>query len=189
VNLYGASVPVASGNEGLTFDNPITNGQFAFESWASAVAIVAANHSWRPGALRIVVPISDEGPENGLSGVQMEIPDPNNPGGTIIIIRADKGDCDQADTDATTNAIDVAIANDVVLSPIAAFLLDFEKPIATVPFFEGEFHECVIEEGGRMANSTGGTLFQVDNPAAQISNTLFDLVIEACRQAIQLDPP
>lgn len=66
------------------------------EDWGPATAVVAANHPWVPGALRLIVPISDEGPYDG---------DPCD----------DPGD----DRDIITHAIDVATTNNVIVSPIA----------------------------------------------------------------------
>ena len=43
--------------------NPGTDGDE--EDWAPATAIVAANKSWTEGGIRIIVPISDEGPRCG----------------------------------------------------------------------------------------------------------------------------
>ncbi|UCG33220.1 MAG: hypothetical protein JSU68_01035, partial [Phycisphaerales bacterium] len=58
------------------------------EDWAAATAIVAQNRTWKYGALRVIIPISDEGAEDG---------DP----------------CDDPGLDraSITNAINVAIAN------------------------------------------------------------------------------
>ncbi len=64
------------------------------ESWGQAAAIVAERFPWEAGALRLVVPVSDEGPCNG--------------GET----------CDAADADAITNAAAVASANGVMISPL-----------------------------------------------------------------------
>jgi len=95
VNLLGGAVP---GNAGSC---PFPNGTSPYESWGPATAIVAAHFPWTPGALRIVVPISDEGPCNG------SLPDGCN----------DPGD----DRDSIDNAIAVARADPqhpVVISPI-----------------------------------------------------------------------
>jgi hypothetical protein len=74
---------------------PILGGDEGDEDWGSATAIVAARFPWTPGALRIIVPISDEGPEEG---------DPcEDPG---------------PDREAIDNAIAVSVANDVTVSPI-----------------------------------------------------------------------
>ncbi|UCG33323.1 MAG: hypothetical protein JSU68_01585, partial [Phycisphaerales bacterium] len=65
------------------------------EDWALATAIVAEGFGWLPGAIRVVVPLGDEGPLDG---------DPcEDPGG---------------DRDAITHAIDVARANGVLVTPI-----------------------------------------------------------------------
>jgi hypothetical protein len=65
------------------------------EDWALATAIVAEGFPWEPGAIRVIVPLGDEGPLDG---------DPcQDPGG---------------DRDAITHAIDVAWANGVLVTPI-----------------------------------------------------------------------
>ena len=66
-----------------------------YEDWGPASAIVADRFGWTPGAIRIVVPLSDEGAEDGNP---CEDPGP--------------------DRDAIENAIDVALDNGVVVSPI-----------------------------------------------------------------------
>ena len=65
------------------------------EDWADATAIVAANFAWASDAVRVIVPLSDEGPRSG---------DPCN----------DPGD----DRDAVTNAINIAVANSVFVAPV-----------------------------------------------------------------------
>ena len=65
------------------------------EDWAGATAIVAERHAWMPDALRVIIPISDEGPEDGDP-----CEDPG-PGRSSIV-----------------NAINVANANDVFVAPI-----------------------------------------------------------------------
>lgn len=64
------------------------------EDWGAATAVVSVHHPWTPGALRLVVPISDEGPACG---------DPIN----------------EEDSRAITAAIEVANANGVIVSPIS----------------------------------------------------------------------
>jgi hypothetical protein len=64
------------------------------ESWAAAVGVVATQRQWKPGAIHMIVPISDEGPACG------------NP-------------VDSKDVQATQWAIDVAKAQGVVVSTIA----------------------------------------------------------------------
>jgi len=67
------------------------------EDWGPATAIVAARYPWEPGAIRMIVPISDEGPVGG---------DPCR----------DPGD----DRDSITLALGLAAANQVIVSPIVA---------------------------------------------------------------------
>ncbi|UCG31669.1 MAG: hypothetical protein JSU68_08370, partial [Phycisphaerales bacterium] len=65
------------------------------EDWAAATAIVSQNFPWMPGAARVVIPISDEGPEGG---------DPcQDPG---------------PDRAGIANAANVANANNVFVAPI-----------------------------------------------------------------------
>lgn len=92
VSLLGGAVP----GDGASCPFP---GTFSsHESWGPATAIVAERFPWASGALRIVVPLSDEGPCDG------SFPDGcNNPGN---------------DRDSIVNAANVAIAHGVVVSPI-----------------------------------------------------------------------
>ena len=72
--------------------NPISNH---LEDWGPATQDIAEKYSWRAGATRIIIPMSDEGPENG---------DPCN----------DPGD----DRDAITNACAACTAHNVKASPV-----------------------------------------------------------------------
>jgi hypothetical protein len=65
------------------------------ESWATATAVVAERYPWTPGALRVVVPVSDECPCNGDG-------------------------CYTDDTNAILNAINVANQNQVCAAPLIA---------------------------------------------------------------------
>jgi len=65
------------------------------ENWAPATAIVAERFPWTPGAVRVIVPISDEGPCLG-----------------------DDCEIEGADSDAIDNAIAIANLHEVVVSPI-----------------------------------------------------------------------
>ncbi|UCG33933.1 MAG: hypothetical protein JSU68_04710, partial [Phycisphaerales bacterium] len=65
------------------------------EDWAAATAIIAERHTWMPDALRVIIPISDEGPEGG---------DPcENPG---------------PDQEGVANAANIANINGVFVAPI-----------------------------------------------------------------------
>jgi hypothetical protein len=88
LNAYGPDVP------GDAACCPLLGNS---EDWGPATAIIANEFAWTPGAVRVIVPISDEGPRNGNSC--------NHPGD---------------DADSIALAIGQASANNVVVSPIAA---------------------------------------------------------------------
>ena len=67
------------------------------ESWGQATAIVADRFPWSPDAIRVIVPISDEGPCNG---------------NTCVLNGADGG--------SVANAAAQALANQAFVSPIVA---------------------------------------------------------------------
>ncbi len=95
INALGTAVP---GNPpaGLETLGACPAGeQVPSEDWGLAVAVIAGNYPWAPDTLRLVIPLSDEGPWCG---------DPVN----------------SLDNDAITHAIAVANANDVVVSPVTA---------------------------------------------------------------------
>ena len=111
------------------------------ESWGPATAIVAENFPWAQGAVRIIVPLSDEGACNG---------DPcQDPG---------------LDRDSVTNAIAVAVANDVFVSPVAG----------------DTSNGCTITLLEDLALGTGGVSFQSTQPDLDISQAIFDLILNAC---------
>jgi len=92
VSLLGPEVP------GTRDTCVFPDGGSSFESWGPAAAIVADRYPWIPGATRIAVPISDEGPCNGSR------PDGCN----------DPGD----DRDSITNAAHIAAGKGVIVSPV-----------------------------------------------------------------------
>ncbi|NUN96317.1 MAG: hypothetical protein HUU16_09105 [Candidatus Omnitrophica bacterium] len=85
-NLLGGAVPGSSSCGSVIIQS---------EDWANATAVVAQNFPWTPGNVRLIIPISDEGPCSG---------DPCDDPGT--------------DRDAITNAIAIANNNLVIVSPI-----------------------------------------------------------------------
>jgi hypothetical protein len=86
VGQFGSTVP---GNPGVC---ATISGR---EDWGPATSIVAANFNWTENAVRVIVPIADEGPCDG---------DPcENPG---------------ADKNSIQHAIDIAHANSVRVAPI-----------------------------------------------------------------------
>ncbi|MCB9672013.1 MAG: hypothetical protein H6734_21230, partial [Alphaproteobacteria bacterium] len=90
VTWPGTDAPASIGTDFLACPG---GDQGPSESWGTATALAAAGHPWRPGALRLVVPLGDEGPWCG------------NPVNT-------------PDLDAVTWAAGVATANGVVVSPL-----------------------------------------------------------------------
>ncbi len=111
------------------------------EDWAPATAVVAARFSWLSGRLRVIVPISDEAPEDG-------------------------DDCDEFDQSAIDNAISVAGANGVIVSPIVADA--------------GAVDACIIDFANQLAGGTGGTVSFSNEPGADFAQIIFDLVVAAC---------
>jgi hypothetical protein len=92
-NLYGTAVPGSPPAGMETLGEPC--GANLNEDWGPATAIVAGLKPWQADSVRLIVPISDEGPRCG---------DPVN----------DPGD----DRDSVNLAIGQAQINDVILSPI-----------------------------------------------------------------------
>jgi hypothetical protein len=76
-------------------------GPLHVESWGAAAAIVAEGFAWNEGALRVIVPISDEGP---CQGEPCENPGP--------------------DRDTVANAGAVAVANEVVVFAVTGLEAD-----------------------------------------------------------------
>lgn len=145
VNLLGGTVP---GDPGAC---PFPDGSFPMESWGPATAIVADRFPWSEGSLRIIVPMSDEGPCDG------SFPEGCN----------DPGD----DRDAIDNAIAVAGANGVVVSPVTASGSDL----------------CVKTLAADLAAGTGGTVFQSIDPHNDLANGLYDILLSACEMIYQCD--
>ncbi|MFH1109541.1 MAG: cohesin domain-containing protein [Planctomycetota bacterium] len=138
VHLLGGAVP---GNAGSC---PFPDGTSPYESWGPAMAIVAARFPWTPGALRIVVPISDEGPCDGSRPEGC-----NDPGN---------------DRDSIDNAIAVALANNVVVSPITGTGSD----------------GCVINLAEDAAFGTGGLPLQTKDPNLDLKDAIRLIVVDHC---------
>lgn len=92
--ILGINEPRACATETVTGLVPggVVNHQ---EDWAPAVVDLAGGFAWRPDHVRLIIPMSDEGPEDG---------DPVN----------DPGD----DREAINAAIAAARANNVIVSPV-----------------------------------------------------------------------
>lgn len=128
-NLFGTSVPTAVPG---TAPSQVLNSS---EDWGPGTAVVAGNKEWLPGAIRMVVPISDEGPENG--------------GGEF--------GCDAADTAAIDNAIAVANMNNVIVSPIVA-ALNISSGIDPQSCILAEATRLAQATGGSVQQSTDPSL-------------------------------
>ena len=111
------------------------------EDWGAGTAIVSDRFPWAEGAIRVIVPISDEGACKG---------NPCN----------DPGD----DRSAVANAIQIANANGVFVSPITG---------------TGST-KCVIDLATDLALATGGITFQSTNPDADLAGAISAIVTEAC---------
>jgi hypothetical protein len=109
------------------------------EDWGRAISIAAGIKPWLADSLRLVVPLSDEGPWCG---------DP---------ITAE-------DHDAIDHAITIALANDVIVSPITG---------------TGS-SSGVIAQAQEIADATGGIQFTSTEPADDIAQAILDLVLDAC---------
>ncbi len=138
VGSFGSTVP------GNIHTCAFPDGSAAYETWGPATAIVAQSYPWTPGATRIIIPMSDEGPCNG-----------SRPEGCN-----DPGD----DRDSIDNAIAVALANNVHVSPIAGTGSD----------------DCVLNLGTAIAKATGGHLHQFKNPKSEFRSALLEVIHETC---------
>ena len=122
------------------------------ENWGPATAIVADRFGWLDGAIRIVVPISDEGPCLG-SGPTSDLE------GCSVTDNSD-------DASAVTNAISIANANGVLVSPITG---------------DGS-SACVKFHARRIAESTGGQWFDSTNPQADLAGFVSEIALGACER-------
>ena len=109
-------------------------------------ALIAEKRSWLSNAVRVIVPISDEAPEDGGSS-----------------------SCNADDLASIQNAIAVANSNNVVVSPIIA----------------DTFTQCIIDEGQKLADGTGGTMKRSTDPSGDLAQAVIDVIIDACRSESQ----
>jgi hypothetical protein len=124
------------------------------EDWGPATAMLADGFDWTSGALRIIVPISDTDPQNG-------------------------GGCNGDDDASIANAIAMANANDVIVSPI--FVLPHEG--CDAPDDPNSVDcECSIPLANQLAEQTGGTYFASTDPSGMAA-IITNLVTSACESA------
>ena len=145
VGLLGGDVP------GDAAGCPFPNGTSSYESWGPAAAIIAQRFNWTPGAVRLVIPMSDEGPCDG------SLPEGCN----------DPGD----DRDSIVNAIAIALANNVVVSPISGSGSD----------------SCVLSLTGAIASGTGGIALQSKDPTLDLFDAVNQIVLNLCEIKNQCD--
>jgi hypothetical protein len=145
VNLFGADVP------GPSSSCAFADGASPHESWGPATSIVADRYPWREGAVRVVVPIGDEGPCNG------SLPDGCN----------DPGD----DRDSIDNAISIANANNVFVSPIVGTGAEI----------------CVSTLASAIANATGGESLGTKSPELDFVDALMRIALGSCVQDYSCD--
>lgn len=129
------------------------------EDWGPAVAVLAARFPWRQDALRIVVPISDEDPQNGDATDEFDT------------VCEDPG----SDRAAIQNAITQAQSNNVVVSPIFTDQSDFDPE-------DQETLACVEPLMQSLADGTGGRLNASEDPSADLAGAIVSLIEAACTQ-------
>ncbi len=121
------------------------------EDWGPATAVVASRFPWTMGSIRIIVPISDEDPQDGNASC-------DDPG---------------SDRDAIDNAIAQALANNVFVSPIIA---DFSGTGN-----DQQTNNCILTLANDLAMATGGTTSQSTDPQADLAGTINQLVVAVCQ--------
>jgi hypothetical protein len=140
------SVVAELGND--TLDPPAPDSLFPVapinspEDWGLATAVVAEQFDWRAGAVRIVLPVSDEGPHDG-SGIDNfeNNGDPNDP-------------CDNigGDIESICHAIDIANIKSVHIVPLIG--------IAGNPSDQAQIEALAT----LLASETGGSMLTLTNP-------------------------
>lgn len=129
-NLLGGGIGVGCGD----FLSEMT------EDWGRGTQAVAELYPWRPGAVRVVVAISDEAAFCG------------------------GGVANGQDTFHVLEAIDAAVANQVIVSTVTG---------------QGST-ASVIDLAEQLALGTGGTSFSIQNTADEIGAAIESLVISSC---------
>jgi len=149
-NLLGSAVP---GNPPAccTYVNQ-------YEDWGPATAVVAGLYQW-PDGIRIIIPISDEGPENG------------NPCCSDCDYDADIClEPQSSDRDSILHAINVALNHDVIVSPITG-----------VAGWGCSIH-CVESEADLLATGTGGVWVRAEDTATDLPAAIVNIIQTACNE-------
>ena len=155
LSIVSAGIAAASDNDGVPrqlkgycWEGSVTNYYGAttpgltdvvdhVEDWGSAVAVVAAEKDWSAGARRIIIPLSDEGPLAGGSSW--------TPGDQQVI----------------DEAAAIALANDVVVSPIIG----------------SPYHQWIIDLGEQLATNSAQGGIALPSSAEDIASTLTQIIL------------
>ncbi|KAL6076345.1 hypothetical protein QOT17_002890 [Balamuthia mandrillaris] len=134
----------------------VDDGNNNDECWGPAIAMVAARHPWRSNSVRLVTVISDEGPCNG------------SPLGTN-----QRSVLNAADWLTVRNAMDVAAAHKVIVSPILGTIPSRTDPTE------------IAWAMGNISEATGGVLgrTQGEDAESNLVELIKHLVESACVEA------
>ncbi|MFO0745516.1 MAG: HYR domain-containing protein [Myxococcota bacterium] len=145
-----------TGYQNFTTCNPNSATRDTPEDWGRAITLVASSYPWAPSRVRLVVPISDESPFCGAPALDY-------PGDQLI----------------SENAIEIALAKGVILSPI---LGSGSQSVGVEASGPGGPWTSLIQLAQDMADETNGEL--VVTPAGGgsiLSDKLFDVLLkDAC---------
>ena len=143
VKTLGTTVPGNPPATVATLGKCPGGSQVASEDWGRATAVVAGVKKWGAGNVRLVIPISDEGPWCG---------DPvSDPG---------------VDRDSITQAIKVAVANKVMVSPITG---------------TGS-SAAVVKLATELATGTGGKTISSQKPQDDMVKSVLEIIKTACKK-------
>ena len=138
-----------------TVSNVIPGGRTnQYEDWGPATYDLSYGYGWAPGYVRMIIPMSDEGPENGEP---CQDPGP--------------------DREAISAAIEVAQANNVIVSPVLCS--------------HSWSYACLETLARDLANGTGGRFFESTDPSSDLAAGIAELVAGAVPPSLRGDgtPP
>ena len=142
IKTFGTAVPGSPPASVATLGKCPGGNQVALEDWGRAAAVVAGVKKWGAKNVRVVIPISDEGPWCG---------DPvTDPG---------------VDRDSITQAIKVAMAHKVMVSPITG---------------TGS-SSGVLKLAADLAKGTGGKALSSTKPQDDMATSVLDIIKTACK--------
>lgn len=144
----GGDVPDPPSDDFLTLETCTDGLAGPRENWGPATAIAAARYPWTDGSVRLIVPVTDEGPYCG-------------DGLTVL------------DDTAVAHAVSVALAHDVVVSPIVPD--DVSDPLKVQAILVGE--------------GTGGTSLVADFAPENLLPQVAALAAAACSTEVEAARP